>query len=397
VTKKGESALAGAKKAASKARDASSKAASAHAAAQAAVKGLEEQAAELTSELKDHPDPDAITATLTSIKEAEVALEDKQAFESQVRRDLEDARAALGTARDQENAARTAFESARDGLVPLEPPPAAREDLAADWDRLIGWAKTRQSALAKETKDAEKAVNAGRVKLAKLNDALEAACTGCGLEVGRGSVVEAAVTAHTQAIESVKQIEKAIADATKMRRQLKGARLEQATNHELANHLSAKAGMFESWIVGAALERLVQGAGEILRELSDDQYSLRIDDKGSFLVTDRHNADETRSARTLSGGETFLASLALALALADQLADLATEGAAHLDAIFLDEGFGTLDDQTLRTVADTVEKLASSGRMVGVVTHVKELADSVPLHFRVKKDSGGSTVERIAM
>jgi exonuclease SbcC len=81
--------------------------------------------------------------------------------------------------------------------------------------------------------------------------------------------------------------------------------------------------------------------------------------------------------------------------LADQLADLATEGAAHLDAIFLDEGFGTLDDQTLRTVADTVEKLASSGRMVGVVTHVKELADSVPLHFRVKKDSGGSTVERV--
>ena len=98
-------------------------------------------------------------------------------------------------------------------------------------------------------------------------------------------------------------------------------------------------------------------------------------------------------ARTLSGGETFLASLALALALSDQLAELATRGAARLDAIFLDEGFGTLDPATLDTVAATVANLASSGRMVGIITHVRELAEQVPLQLRVRKDDRGSRIE----
>jgi exonuclease SbcC len=146
--------------------------------------------------------------------------------------------------------------------------------------------------------------------------------------------------------------------------------------------------------VNEAVRRLVIGASEILRELSVGQYALTIDDSGNFLVTDHHNADEQRSARTLSGGETFLASLSLALALSDQLAELATKGAARLDAIFLDEGFGTLDPETLDTVAATVENLAARGRMVGVVTHVRELAERVPVRFRVKKDPRGSTIEK---
>jgi exonuclease SbcC len=147
--------------------------------------------------------------------------------------------------------------------------------------------------------------------------------------------------------------------------------------------------------VNEALRRLVEGATEIMKELSGDQYSMTLDDSGNFFVTDHHNADETRSARTLSGGETFLASLALALALSDQLAELATQGSARLDAIFLDEGFGTLDPRTLDTVAATVENLAASGRMVGVVTHVRELAEQIPLQLRVRKDHRGSRIEMV--
>ena len=113
------------------------------------------------------------------------------------------------------------------------------------------------------------------------------------------------------------------------------------------------------------------------------------------MVVDHRNADERRSARTLSGGETFQASLALALALAEQIRGLAAEGAPRLDALFLDEGFGTLDPETLDTVASTIEDLGQSGRMVGVISHVRELAGRVPVRFEIRKGPRTSTVEKV--
>ena len=101
-----------------------------------------------------------------------------------------------------------------------------------------------------------------------------------------------------------------------------------------------------------------------------------------------------RSVRTLSGGETFQASLALALALSSQISALATAGAARLDSIFLDEGFGTLDGETLEVVATTLETLAQGSRMVGVVTHVTALAERVPVRYRVTRNARTSTVAR---
>ena len=145
-----------------------------------------------------------------------------------------------------------------------------------------------------------------------------------------------------------------------------------------------------------ALDRLATGASATLRRLSGGQYSLAIDADGEFAVVDHANADELRPVRTLSGGETFQASLALALALADELAGLAAGGAAKLDAIFLDEGFGTLDPESLDTVAATIESLGAGGRMVGIVTHVRELAARVPVRFEVRKAPVTATVERVA-
>jgi DNA repair protein SbcC/Rad50 len=112
-------------------------------------------------------------------------------------------------------------------------------------------------------------------------------------------------------------------------------------------------------------------------------------------VVDYVNAGQVRSARTLSGGETFLASLALALALADQVAGLAAAGAARLDALFLDEGFGTLDPDTLDVVATALDELGARGRMVGVVTHVRELAERLPVRFEVSKTAGAAAIERV--
>jgi len=99
--------------------------------------------------------------------------------------------------------------------------------------------------------------------------------------------------------------------------------------------------------------------------------------------------------KTLSGGETFQASLALALALSAQLSGLAAEGAARLESIFLDEGFGTLDEANLDVVASTLESLAMHGdRTVGVITHVPALAERVPVRFVVSRDQRGATIVR---
>ena len=126
------------------------------------------------------------------------------------------------------------------------------------------------------------------------------------------------------------------------------------------------------------------------------QFSLVIDADGEFAVVDHGNGDELRPVRTLSGGETFQASLALALALADELSGMASGGAAKLDAIFLDEGFGTLDPESLDTVAATIESLGTGGRMVGIVTHVRELAGGCRCRYEVAKGPITSTVERVA-
>ena len=134
----------------------------------------------------------------------------------------------------------------------------------------------------------------------------------------------------------------------------------------------------------AALGELIDAGGERLRELSSGQFSLELVGR-DVMVRDHANADELRGARTLSGGETFLASLALALALAEATSELAAEGAPRLESIFLDEGFGTLDPTTLDVVASAIEELGSAGRMVAVVTHIRELAERMPVRLEVTK------------
>lgn len=151
---------------------------------------------------------------------------------------------------------------------------------------------------------------------------------------------------------------------------------------------------FPRWLVTTALDTLVAHASERLAGLSDGQFEL-VHDDGNFLVIDHTDADGRRPAKTLSGGETFQASLALALALSEQLPAMAAAGAARLESVFLDEGFGTLDETTLETVAATLEELAiRQGHMVGIVTHIGALAERVPTRFAVHRGRGTSSVQR---
>ena len=102
--------------------------------------------------------------------------------------------------------------------------------------------------------------------------------------------------------------------------------------------------------------------------------------------------------RTLSGGETFLASLALALALSERLPEIAgTGGAMSLESLFLDEGFGTLDQDALDVAISGIEALASGQRMIGVISHVPEVAERLADRIEVVKTGATSRIaERVA-
>jgi DNA repair protein SbcC/Rad50 len=151
---------------------------------------------------------------------------------------------------------------------------------------------------------------------------------------------------------------------------------------------------FPRWLVASALDTLVADASRSLADLSGGQFELT-HENGEFLVVDHADADARRPVKTLSGGETFQASLALALALSAQMSGLAARGAARLESIFLDEGFGTLDEANLDVVAGALENLATRGdRVVGVITHVPALAERVPVRFAVSRDQRTSSVVR---
>jgi exonuclease SbcC len=149
---------------------------------------------------------------------------------------------------------------------------------------------------------------------------------------------------------------------------------------------------FFAYLLAETLTALVQGASGQLANLTGNRYGLHFAEDHIYVV-DHDNASEHRAVETLSGGETFLASLALALALSDQVQRIV--GAVHLDCLFIDEGFGTLDPETLRTVSDTIRGLQVGGRLVGIITHVPELREEFEQQIVVTKTGGISRVDVI--
>lgn len=131
-------------------------------------------------------------------------------------------------------------------------------------------------------------------------------------------------------------------------------------------------------------------ASVTLLELSGGQYQLDRDDRNALVVIDFQDAGAIRPVHALSGGETFQASLALSR----QVVQLSA-GMRDLNSMFLDQGFGTLDPETLDTVATTLERLAADkDRMVGLVSHMAALAERVPVRFVVSRDGATSAVRK---
>ena len=226
---------------------------------------------------------------------------------------------------------------------------------------------------------------------------------------GARAVVEAASQAHDDAVAAYDRAQHKAEQLSDLAPKLT-ARLEDlrplATRAAEARRLAdLAAGLganalrmtLSSFVLAARLEEVAAAASERLLKMTSGRYSLVHTDarrgagrSGLGLLACDGWTGVDRDTSTLSGGETFLASLALALGLADVVT--AEAGGARIEALFVDEGFGSLDEDTLEEVMTVLDGLREGGRMVGIVSHVAELRQRIPAQVRVHKGQGGSRV-----
>jgi DNA repair protein SbcC/Rad50 len=178
----------------------------------------------------------------------------------------------------------------------------------------------------------------------------------------------------------------------------------QATRASLARQLESRRSAFVPWeklneLIGSAdgakfrsiaqrrtLDLLLRYANVQLNQIAGRYVLARVPESLNLVVLDRDMGEERRSVHTLSGGETFLVSLALALGLASL-----TSNRLRIESLFIDEGFGSLDPETLNTAMGALMSLEAQGRKVGIISHVPEMADAIPVQIRVVKGRNGAS------
>ncbi|MEW2032351.1 AAA family ATPase [Streptomyces roseifaciens] len=270
--------------------------------------------------------------------------------------------------------------------------PAARRELQ---ERLDARAR-EEAAVAAELADPQTVDAAARPAAAP--EAAAAALAAATARLREASSAEAAARTRCQELDRLSAT--AVTDA----RRLAPLREEY---HRVAELAALAAGTstrnerrmrLESYVLAARLEQVAAAATARLRRMSAGRYTLVHSDaraggnarSGLGLHVIDHWTGKERDTATLSGGETFFVSLALALGLADVVTEEA--GGVRLDTLFIDEGFGSLDEQTLDEVLDVLDSLRERDRAVGIVSHVADLRRRVPAQLRVVKGRAGSAV-----
>jgi len=378
------------------ARTDATEAASTHTRIEASLAATEQNTVKLQQQL----DGKASQADLTIMAEQaeKLVAQHAEAVDAKklVDQAVKSASVALDQLKDSERTLRQEFTSTWAGFKAIDAPTPQGASLLEDWQTFANWSTTQQEPLEKQYAKASKVADAAVAKVTEDERAIrmltsELAGIGDSHEIDELSPV---------VVKLLAQAESAVNAAHARRKELEDdeaqvAQLEESQQvHDMLGNRLLKSSGFEQWMMEEVVHALVERASERLFELSGGQYSIESDDM-EFEVRDHRNGDELRNARTLSGGETFLASLALALALADSLHAMAPEGTAPLESLFLDEGFGTLDPDTLDVVAGAIEELGASGRMVGIITHIRELAERMPVRFEVAKEATSSVVVRV--
>ena len=348
--------------------------------AEGQAKQIDRQLEEVSGRLKGKPDLAALDEAITTVR---ALVESRQAGEKAVTQ--AQPRRRSGTSR-RRRSQRTRGSGLRDALLAVrdqiadEKPPLPDDDAIEAWRRFEIWLGERTASRVEELADLEKAVETAAEGLAKAQEEQRSWLELLGIPSTESPDRDLALAEERRRTE-IEEMEKTIAHARELNEEL-GVEMGHArVASSLGNHL--KANNFEAWLLEEAMDVLIDGANRLLDELSGGSYSLRVK-KSQFEVVDHRNARLTRTTRTLSGGETFLVALSLALTMAEQLAEL-TGMSSRLESVFLDEGFGSLDQESLDVVASVLDELVGRGRTVGIVTHVRELAERMPVRFEVTK------------
>ena len=153
-----------------------------------------------------------------------------------------------------------------------------------------------------------------------------------------------------------------------------------------------KASGFVNYISSVYLQNLCNAANERFFKLSRQKLSLEITEENTFMIRDYMNGGKVRNVKTLSGGQTFQAALSLALALADNIQKITD---SDQNFFFLDEGFGSLDKESLQIVFETLKSLRKENRIVGVISHVEEMQQEIDTHLVItNQEDVGSKIKR---
>ena len=200
-------------------------------------------------------------------------------------------------------------------------------------------------------------------------------------KIARVSEVKARIATHTASEKRYKLFEKELE--------------EKSINYDNWKKLNDLLGSFDGTkfkvlAQGYTLDILLQHANKHLHELSKRYHLERIPDSLGLQVQDLDMLGEIRTVHSLSGGESFLISLALALGLSSL-----SSNRMRVESLFIDEGFGSLDLDTLRTAMDALESLQTMGRKIGVISHVSEMTDRITTQIRVIKSANGKSQIRI--
>ncbi|MER7010962.1 SMC family ATPase [Saccharopolyspora sp. NPDC000359] len=320
----------------------------------------------------------------------------------------------LATRLDQLTAARTARDDAERRLAEQQRALAEAATAAGFADPAAALAAERSEGriaqLTEALAEVEERAAGARAALASA----ELAGVDAAAEVGLEEATEAATTAREAAERAAAlahRAEQRQRDIAELAERLRGAwaelgpaLAEHAELEALADVVNgrgqnARKMSLRAYVLAARLEEVAVAATRRLQRMSGGRYSFVHSDAAGARgtrgglgldVLDDYSG-KVRPAKTLSGGESFLASLSLALGLADVVA--AETGGALLDTLFIDEGFGTLDADTLDLVMDTLDELRAGGRVVGLVSHVEEMRQRIAVRLRVRKSREGSTLE----
>lgn len=260
---------------------------------------------------------------------------------------------------------------------PTDIPPDELMERAAEYSRQAEWA----------AQDAEERINEahGRAEEIDARVATHAETLGVDPGVDFTASLRVAHADYRRASERLATAERAAVDGQRLESQAADERRQAEIAAVLAQDLQAN--RFPRFLLSRFHERLARGATQRLLTLSNGAYTFAGRDPDPLAVIDHRRGHRVRSAATLSGGERFLASLSLALAMSD----IASGTDGRLECLFLDEGFSTLDADSLELAITGVERMADDGRLVVVITHLPGVAERLGSAIYVRKDPGGAS------